>query len=217
MALASWQRPGFVCVEPLDLDLAMERQSRDGPEQRCPGTLAAGRSPSAGRLQAPTRTLENMDNPPIAQTDRSMVPASPAKLALGAAAELLIASRIALLGYQVYRPLADDRGVDLLIDVGQGRHAAVQVKAVRHVSRSYVFMRKSTFALRSWMVLALVVYGKSLDDQPQVYFIPATEWRSPTPPLTSYDYVGGKSAPEYGLNVRKAWKEELASGFHGSC
>ena len=137
------------------------------------------------------------------------VPATPEKLALGAAAELLVASRIALLGYQVYRPLADDRGVDLLVDVGHGLHVAVQVKAVRHTTSSYVYMRKSTFPLEPWMVLALVVYGDSLDEQPHVYFVPATEWRSPRSPLTNYDYVGGKSAPEYGLNVRKAWRDEL--------
>lgn len=88
---------------------------------------------------------------------------------------MLIASRIALLEYQVYRPLADDRGVDLL----------------------------------PWTVLALVVYGDSLEEQPLVYFVPAISWRSPRPPMTSYDYVGGKSAPEYGLNVRKAWRAEL--------
>ncbi|MBB1032370.1 DUF4365 domain-containing protein [Dietzia sp. SLG310A2-38A2] len=147
---------------------------------------------------------------PLAEAQVPKVPATPQKLALGAAAELLIASRIALLGYQVYRPLADDRGVDLLVDVGDGRHVAVQVKAVRHTTSSYVFMRKSTFALEPWTVLALVVYGNSLDDQPQVYFVPATEWRSPRPPLTNYDYVGGKSSPEYGLNIRKAWTDELA-------
>lgn len=146
----------------------------------------------------------------LAEVQVPNVPATPEKLALGAAAELLIASRIALLGYQVYRPLADDRGVDLLVDVGHGRHVAVQVKAVRHTTSSYVYMRKSTFALEPWTVLALVVYGDSLDDQPQVYFVPATEWSSPRPPLTSYDYIGGKSAPEYGLNVRKAWRTELA-------
>ena len=145
----------------------------------------------------------------LAEVQVPNVPATPEKLALGAAAELLVASRIALLGYQVYRPLADDRGIDLLVDVGHGRHVAVQVKAVRHTTSSYVYMRKSTFPLEPWTVLALVVYGDSLDDQPQVYFVPATEWSAPCPPLTSYDYVGGKSAPEYGLNVRKAWRDEL--------
>lgn len=145
----------------------------------------------------------------LAEVQVPNVPATPEKLALGAAAELLVASRIALLGYQVYRPLADDRGVDLLVDVGHGHHVAVQVKAVRHATSSYVYMRKSTFPLEPWTVLALVVYGDSLDDQPQVYFVPATEWSAPRPPLASYDYVGGKSAPEYGLNVRKAWRDEL--------
>ncbi|MEH6624434.1 MAG: hypothetical protein V7738_16890 [Dietzia maris] len=157
-----------------------------------------------------------VNDEPLAETQVPKVPATPEKLALGAAAELLIASRIALLGYQVYRPLADDRGVDLLVDVGHGRHVAVQVKAVRHTTSSYVYMRKSTFALEPWTVLALVVYGNSLDDQPQVYFVPATEWSSPRPPLTRYDYVGGKSAPEYGLNVRKAWRNELEQWSAGA-
>ncbi|UYF97176.1 hypothetical protein OCS65_28105 (plasmid) [Rhodococcus aetherivorans] len=35
---------------------------------------------------------------------------APSSLARGAAAELFVASRIALLGFRVYRPLADDRG-----------------------------------------------------------------------------------------------------------
>lgn len=154
-----------------------------------------------------------VNDEPLVEAHLPTGPATPEKLALGAAAELLIASRLALLGYQVYRPLADDRGVDLLVDVGHGRHVAVQVKAVRHITSSYVYMRKSTFALEPWTVLALVVYGDSLDEQPQVYFVPATEWRSSRSPLTNYDYAGGKSAPEYGLNVRKAWRDELEEWF----
>lgn len=133
----------------------------------------------------------------------------PSKLAIGAAAELLVASRIALLGYQVYRPLADDRGIDLLVDVGGGRHVSVQVKAVRFPSGNYVFMRKSTFPLEPWVVLALVVYGP-LDEEPQIFFISAVEWESPKPPLVGRDYPGGKSAPEYGLGLRKGWRQELA-------
>ncbi len=74
---------------------------------------------------------------------------APGNLALGAAGELFFAGRFALFGYQVYRPLADDRGVDLVVDVGQGHHAMVQVKSVR--PGSYVFMRKSTFALEHWV------------------------------------------------------------------
>lgn len=142
----------------------------------------------------------NMDTP---------VELAPTKLAIGAAAELLVASRFALLGYQVYRPLADDRGVDLLVDVGGGCHVSVQVKAVRFPSGNYAYMRKSTFPLQPWVVLALVVYGP-LDEEPQTFFIPADEWESPQPPLVSRDYPSGKSAPEYGLDLRKGWRQELA-------
>lgn len=149
---------------------------------------------SATEVVAWQRTIGDVDRL-TADHGTDNVPTIPAKLVLGAAAELLVASKLALLGYQVYRPLADDRGVDLLDDVGDGRHVAVQVKAVRHVTSSYIYMRKSTFALEPWTALALVVYGDSLDDQPLVYFVPAIAWRSPRSPLTSYDYVGRKSAP----------------------
>src|SRR5699024_1705654 len=131
------------------------------------------------RVRCPHPTMGGIVNEPVVEVGFAPVPGTPEKLALGAAAALSIASRVARVGYQVYRPLADDRGVDLLIDVGHGRHVAVQVKAVRHTTSSYVYMRKSTFALEPWMVLALVVYGDSLDDQPQVYFVPAIEWSSP--------------------------------------
>jgi hypothetical protein len=133
---------------------------------------------------------------------------APAHLSLGAAGELLVASRIALLGYQVYRPLADDRGVYLVVDVGLGRHVMVQVKSVR--PPSYVYMKKSTFALESWVALAVVVFNNDTDDCPDVFLLSATEWTNPIPPLVDRTYEGRKSPPEYGVNIRKNWKDELA-------
>lgn len=135
---------------------------------------------------------------------------APSSLALGAAAELLVAGRIALQGYQVYRPLADDRGVDLVVDVGRGRHVMVQVKAIR-ASSHYVFMRKSSFPLEPWVMLALVVFDSVVDQDPHLYLFAATEWADPCSPLVSRDYPGLKSAPEYGISVRKQWKNELAA------
>lgn len=105
---------------------------------------------------------------------------APGHLGLGGAAggELLFASRIALFGYQVYRPLADDRGgVDLVVDVGDGQHAMVQVKSVH--SGSYVFMRKSTFALKPWVAVGVVVFDKDHEIWPSLYLIPATAWLEP--------------------------------------
>ena len=46
--------------------------------------------------------LGMVNDEPLAETQVPKVLAAPEKLALGAAAELLIASRIALLGYQVW-------------------------------------------------------------------------------------------------------------------
>jgi hypothetical protein len=132
---------------------------------------------------------------------------APGHLGLGAAGELLFASRIALFGYQVYRPLADDRGVDLVVDVGDGQHAMVQVKSV-HLG-SYVFMRKSTFALTPWVALGLVVFDRDHEVWPDLFLVPATAWSTPVSPLVDRDYEGRKSAPEYGLNVRANWKQEL--------
>jgi hypothetical protein len=133
----------------------------------------------------------------------------PTHLAIGAAGELLVASMFALNGYQVYRPLADDRGVDLVVDVGGGRHVMVQVKSIRTTS-SYVFMPKTGFALEPWVALALVVMAPQSSLDVPIYLIPAENWRQPTPPFISRDYGEGmKSKPEYGLNIRKNWQQEL--------
>jgi hypothetical protein len=133
---------------------------------------------------------------------------APGHLVLGAAGELLFASRLALFGYQVYRPLADDRGVDLVVDVGRGRHAMVQVKSVH--AGSYIFMKKSTFALEPWVTVGLVVFDQNHEVPPSMYLIPATAWAKPLSPLVERDYEGKKSLPEYGLGVNKNWMHELA-------
>jgi len=132
---------------------------------------------------------------------------APSSIARGAAAELFVAGRIALLGYQVYRPLADDRGVDLVVDVGRGSHVMVQVKAIRATS-GYVFMRKSTFPLESWVVLALMVFD--VGDDVHRFLTPATDWSEPAPAACEPGYVGLKCPPEHGVNVRNRWKDELA-------
>jgi hypothetical protein len=148
------------------------------------------------------RDPDPADLPALGAPDRS-------HLALGAAGELFVAGTFALLGYQVYRPLADDRGVDLVVDVGRGRHVMVQVKSIRAKS-GYVFMRKETFALEQWVALSLAVFESPADTTPTLFLFPSLAWAEPKAPFTSYDYEGKKSKPEYGLNLRKAWRTELA-------
>lgn len=160
---------------------------------------------------------EDAESREVPEPDGSAEPAAnpalggraPSHLGLGAAGELLVASRIALLGFQVYRPLADDRGVDLVVDVGNGRHAMVQVKST-HPGK-YIYMKKSTFALVPWVSVAVVVFDEEHDLWPTLFLIPATAWINPTPPLVDYEYEGRRSKPEYGLNIRTNWREELAS------
>lgn len=121
----------------------------------------------------------------------------------------MVASRIALVGYQVYRPLADDRGVDLVVDLGGGRHAMVQVKSVRKLP-SYVFMRKSTFAVVPWVAVAVVVFEDG-EECPEIFLIPAREWLDPPHPLVDRPYGEGlKSPPEFGVSINRGWKQDLA-------
>jgi hypothetical protein len=135
----------------------------------------------------------------------------PGKQMLGAAAEVIAAAHFALAGHAVFRPLADDRGVDLLIDRGAGRHLLVQVKSVRVYGNaaSYVFMRKQYFPLEEHRAVCLVIFSH---DEPYVrlFLIPASVWRTPAKPFVDREYAGLKSAPEFGLSVTRNWRWELA-------
>ncbi|GGL03444.1 hypothetical protein [Streptomyces flaveus] len=124
------------------------------------------------------------------------------KQALGAAGELIAAAQCALLGHQVYRPVADDRGIDLLIDLGAGRHIEVQVKAVRPPQGSYTFMPKKHFPLEPYRAVLLIVFPPDAD-QPSLFLIPAPAWANASSPLTSYK-------EEYGININAKWRDQLA-------
>jgi len=61
-------------------------------------------------------------------------------------------------------------------------------------------MPKSTFVLRSGLLLALVLLRNG--SPPAHFLIPATVWLKPDGLLVSRDYVGStKSHPEWGINV----------------
>lgn len=135
----------------------------------------------------------------------------PGKQLLGAAAEMIAAAHFALAGHAVFRPLADDRGVDLLVDRGAGRHLLVQVKSARVYGNAanYVFMRKQYFPLEEHRAVCLVIFSH---DEPhaRLYLIPASVWRTPGRPFVDREYVGLKSPPEFGLSITRNWRQELA-------
>lgn len=136
---------------------------------------------------------------------------APGKHMLGAAAEMLAATHFALAGHAVFRPLADDRGVDLLVDRGAGRHLLVQVKSARVYGNvaNYVFMRKQYFPLEEHRTVCLVIFPHD-DPHASLFLIPASVWRTPARPFVDHDYIGLKSPPEYGLSITRNWRRELA-------
>lgn len=116
---------------------------------------------------------------------------------LGRYAEYVVRMELARLGCDVYVPEVDDKAIDLVVRLTPGRYAEVQVKGVR--SFSYVYMRKNVFPLDVSRHLALVRFTDNR--WPDVHLIPATVWLTPDVVFSSRDYVGKKSAPEWGLNL----------------
>jgi len=100
-------------------------------------------------------------------------------------------------GYQVYTTEVDDRGIDFVTRYETQPFLTVQVKSIR--SFSYVFLRKDKFELSQNMALALVLLQEGRE--PELYFIPSLVWKSPNALFVSRDYIGKKSAPEWGLNL----------------
>ena len=100
-------------------------------------------------------------------------------------------------GYQVYTTEVDDRGIDFVTRYETQPFLTAQVKSIR--SFIYVFLRKDKFELSQDMALALVLLQEGRE--PELYFIPSLVWKSPNALFVSRDYIGKKSAPEWGLNL----------------
>lgn len=130
---------------------------------------------------------------------------------LGRYAECGVRMELARLGCDVYVPDVDDKGIDLVLRTAPGRCAEVQAKDMRGFS--YVFMRKSVFPLDESRHLALV---RLTDERwPIVYLIPATVWLTPDVVFSSRDFVGKKSAPQWGSKPPRhcpCWSRSGLSG-----
>jgi hypothetical protein len=120
-------------------------------------------------------------------------------LQVGRYAEYFVKMEFTLLGFDVYTSEVDDKGIDLVIRQDLDRYYGIQVKAVRSPASTYVFMRKSVFALRETLLLAVVLLEEK--KVPRLYLIPSTAWLEPNALLVSHDYIGKKSEPEWGVNL----------------
>jgi len=116
---------------------------------------------------------------------------------LGRFAEYHVTMALVRHGVDVYTPAVDDRGIDLIARVELGTYLEVQVKATR--GNNYVYVRKSVFPIHPNRYLAYVAFDG--DREPDVFLVPSTAWATPNRLLVNRDYVGKRSAPEYGLNL----------------
>jgi hypothetical protein len=118
---------------------------------------------------------------------------------LGRYAEYYAKMEFASYGFEVYTSEVDDRGIDFVCRK-DGKWFEVQVKAIRKYN--YVFMRKEHMDIESRERLNCILRFED-GTLPEVYIIPATAWKTPTALLCGRDYEGGKSVPEWGINVSR--------------
>ena len=65
----------------------------------------------------------------------------------------------------------------------------------------YVFWTKRRFQPASDRFAAIVLLAD--EDEPDVYLVPSTEWRTASPQFTDRDNVGKRSEPEYGVSLAR--------------
>lgn len=119
---------------------------------------------------------------------------------LGRYAEYYTKMEFASYGLDVYSSEVDDHGIDFIAKTRKGKFLEIQVKSSRQ--NNYVFMEKKKWNIEdpdTYLALLIFENGKL----PEVYLIPAIEWKTPNELLCDKDYQGLKSKPEYGLNLSK--------------
>ncbi len=118
---------------------------------------------------------------------------------LGRYAEYFVKMEFTLAGFDVYTSEVDEKGIDFIIRKDKDRYYDIQVKSVRGLN--YIFFPKDKFNLRENLLAAIVVFFEG--KPPKIYLIPSTEWSKPNNLFVSRDYEGGKSEPEWGLNLSR--------------
>jgi hypothetical protein len=124
----------------------------------------------------------------------------------------IVTERLESLGCTVKAP-SSGTGGKLEVETPSGRSLEVFVSTQR--LGGYVFWTHRRFEPASNRFAAIVLLAEA--DQPDVYLVPSTEWRSASPPLTDRPNVGKKSEAEYGISLarsslpalqRYAWNDE---------
>jgi hypothetical protein len=117
-------------------------------------------------------------------------------IALG---KTIVTDRLEKLGCTVTPPRSRTGG-KLDVETPSGRSVEVFVSTQR--LGGYVFWTKRRFTPASDLFAAIVLLTDAED--PDVYLVPSTEWRSASPPLTDRPNVGKRSEPEYGVSLARS-------------
>lgn len=110
-----------------------------------------------------------------------------------------------LSGLDVYSAEVDDRGIDFVVRAEPDRYWDVQVKSIR--KSGYIFFPKKNFSIRENLLASVAVFQDG--HEPDLYLIPAVQWREPNELFVDHDYEGLKSKPEYGINISAKGKKVL--------
>jgi hypothetical protein len=111
----------------------------------------------------------------------------------------IVTERLENLGCIVKPPSSRTAG-KLEVETPSGRSLEVFVSTQR--VGGYVFWTKRRFEPASDRFAAIVLLAEA--DQPDVYLVPSTEWRSASPPLTDRPNIGKKSEAEYGISLARS-------------
>jgi hypothetical protein len=95
---------------------------------------------------------------------------------------------------------SNPRDGKLAVRTGGGRSLEVFVSTQR--VGGYAFWTKRRLQLGEHRFAVLVLLGD--EPEPTVYLVPSLAWVNASPPLTDRDYEGGKSEPEYGIDITRS-------------
>jgi len=151
-------------------------------------------------------------NLPGACTDTAMSLNPQELVALG---RDVVTRRLEKLGCTVTPP-GSRIGGKLAVETPSGRSVEVFVSTQR--LGGYAFWTKRRFTPAANRFAAIVLLADAED--PELYLVPSTEWRSASRPLTDRPNVGKQSEPEYGISLARSslpaleryrWDDDSAS------
>ena len=113
-------------------------------------------------------------------------------------AEYFAEMQLMLHGFEVYKTLVDDRGIDFIIRKPKGVFFEIQVKSITDYDNIVIKMDKFDIANKHLYLLAVQFVD---DKDPEMYIIPSTRWTKPD----NIFYAGENiKNPQYGLRLTKS-------------